>query len=72
MRKTKSKLSAKWSKRDNDVLYCWPAGSQTKADAGFLSVLLRELLDGLEERGYDRTTVKFEIAAKDNDERFGE
>lgn len=63
------KLRAKWSKREGDVMIYYP----DKRDGAMLSSLLSAptsifpigFLRGLEERGYDLTTLKFEITKKE-------
>jgi hypothetical protein len=75
----KNKLTAKWNRKENDIVYHFPQGSP---DARLLNDVLcgerlsaalkplghyqveKSLRTELEERGYDITTLKFEIALK--------
>jgi hypothetical protein len=69
--KAKDKLRVTWSKRDRTTLYHYPLGSQTKCDGGFLSGHITEALaNELEERGYDKTTLKFSIEPKKGNQDF--
>ena len=67
----KDKLRANWCKQDDTVMFHYPLGSQTNCDASFLSGhITEELANELEERGYDKTTLKFSIEPKKGNERF--
>lgn len=66
------KLSAKWSKREKDIVVSWPDGKSTKSDARLLAGIIDDhMLSELDRRGYDIRTLKFEITAKSDHERFG-
>lgn len=62
---TKNKLSAKWSAKEKSILYSYPR----KQDGGMLAAAFemcklldnKTLLQELEDRGYDITTLKFSI-----------
>ncbi len=63
----KRKLWVRWGRREEDLVYGWPA---QKADGHLLYHILRPgnekgLLAELEARGYDLTTLRFEVALKD-------
>jgi len=69
--RAKEKLRAVWSKREDAVLFSYPLGSQTKSDGMFLAGLLTDVIAReLEERGYDKTTLKFSIEPKKGNQRF--
>lgn len=56
-------LRVNWSKKEDDIVYKYPKGSQTKSDAMLLhSVFSKEFLDDLVDRGYDLKTLKFSVA----------
>ncbi len=61
--KQKDKLRVYWSKKEHDLILYRPLGVQTSADAWFLSGFFnQELIDEMKRRGYDITTLKFEIS----------
>lgn len=65
-------LSVCWNEEEQDLECFYPAGVQTKCDANYL---LNNILDTakckeLENRGYDLSTLKFEITQKKGDKRF--
>jgi hypothetical protein len=63
--KAKDKLRVTWCKKEGTILFHYPMGSQTKSDAGFLSgYITEELAKALDERGYDKETLKFSIEPK--------
>lgn len=69
--KATDKLRVTWCKKEKTVLFHYPLGSQTKCDCGFLSgYITEELANELEERGYDKTTLKFSIEPQKGNERF--
>jgi hypothetical protein len=49
-----------------------PLGMQTVCDARYLNdmVFTKEVLEELERRGYDTTTIKFSIEPQKGNERF--
>ena len=70
------RLSARWSKRECDILYSWGSGV-SKADAALLHHTLTSkhhmpmddtwapgFIEELEARGYDLTTLRFSIDKK--------
>lgn len=76
-RRNPNKLTARWSKRENDVLYWYPS----KPDGHLLHAVLSaprqrydyttermeyepSLLEELKARGYDITTLRFTIERK--------
>lgn len=64
------KLRINWSKRENDLMIHFPLGSQTVCDGHLLASMLRDLRPELERRGYDITTLRFEISPKAGHDRF--
>lgn len=69
----KDKLTAKWSKKENDLLVNYPMGIGTRSDMAyfFFDILNRDKCVELEKRGYDLSTLKFEISPKlPNREKF--
>ena len=70
--KTDDTLSVCWNDEDQDIECFYPAGVQTMSDANYM---LSNILDTakckeLENRGYNLSTLKFEIAPKKGDKRF--
>lgn len=67
---SKKKLTAKWSKRQKDVVFYHPTD---RSDGYLLYWLLSvahgneklSFLDELERRGYDITTLKFSVCKKE-------
>jgi hypothetical protein len=71
--RAKDKLRATWSKTRtlNDVLLHFPVGIGTNNDAHWLAgVFCKEFTDELESRGYDVTTMKFEVSPAAGDPKF--
>jgi hypothetical protein len=64
------KLHAKWSRAEDDLILHWPGGSQTKCDGGYLAYTLEPILEELERRGYDKTTIRFSIEPQIGNHRF--
>jgi hypothetical protein len=65
------KLHVYWSKRESDTMFYSPLGFCTTPDARYMSgVLSREVLEELDKRGYDTTTIKFSIQPKAGNVRF--
>lgn len=58
----KDRIKIRWSKRDNDLLVSY----DDKRNGHFVSniMLNDELISGLEARGYDLKTLRFEIKKK--------
>jgi len=63
----KDRLKAVWNKREKDVMFHFPLGVLTKSDAHWLSgIFNKQFTQELESRGYDITTLRFEIKVGDN------
>lgn len=66
----KDKLTAKWAYDKEqgcyDLTVYYPIGRMTVADANYLlgKVFTTEFQEEMQRRGYDITTIKFEIAPK--------
>ena len=62
----KDKLTSKWSKKDNDIIVNYPLGIGTNTDMCYFfnNILDRNKCLELEKRGYDLSTLKFEISPK--------
>lgn len=61
-------LYAFWSKKEKDIMYCYPG---SKSDGHLLNKFFSpsfgggaDLIDELERRGYDPTTFRFSIKKK--------
>ena len=58
--KASNKLRAYWSKREKDIMLHWPT---SKCDGHWLSgIFNKEFTDSLTNRGFDVTTMKFEVS----------
>lgn len=69
--KATDKLRAYWSKRENDLMLWYPAGSGTKSDVHWLNgQLSKEFTDELTRRGYDVETLRFAVEPLAGNERF--
>ena len=71
--KNKEKLTAYWDKKENCIGAYHPLGFMIQADAHYLfdNVFTKEFVKEITDRGYDVTTMKFEISPKlPNYERF--
>lgn len=71
--KKKDKLTAYWDKKENCIGAYHPIGFMTQTDAHYLfdKVFTKEFVKEMTDRGYDVTTMKFEISPKlPNYERF--
>ena len=69
----KDKLTAYWDKKENCIGAYHPLGFMTQTDAHYLfdKVFTKEFVKEMTDRGYDVTTMKFEISPKlPNYERF--
>ena len=65
------KLRVYWDKKEKDVIVEYPQGFFTKSDARYLTeIFSKEFQQELEKRGYDITSVKFEISPKDGALKF--
>lgn len=59
------KLTARWSKRENDILFHYPSSPDGHLLCGALAGFgVKDLHKELERRGYDLTTLRFSIAKK--------
>lgn len=64
MKKT-AKLRVDWSKKEGDLILHYPIGRFTKNDAHYLSRFFNnEFIKEMTDRGYDITTLKFEVSPK--------
>ena len=78
MRK-KDKLTFFWSDKEQDFVVGYPFGINTKSDSRLLMYFFTnrsiiqsdtEIVDELKRRGYDPTTIKFEISPQKGDSKF--
>jgi hypothetical protein len=68
-----NKLKAYWNKKEKDIYFRYPLGIGTKCDAHFLSGVFNEnFLNELRDRGYDISTLKFEILVDKNSNKYAE
>lgn len=69
-----NKLRARWGKRERDILVTYPRGILTVCDSNYLfsKVFTDEFEKEMKDRGYDITTLKFEIKVDEKGERFKE
>lgn len=59
---SRCKLRVQYSKKEEDLVFSYPLGCQTKTDGMFLAnVLCSNFIASLEDRGYDPKTLKFSI-----------
>lgn len=72
--KKDNKLTVKYSKREKDIVCHYPKGILTKCDCNYLfsEVFTDEFVKEIKSRGYDITTLKFEIKVDEKGERFEE
>lgn len=70
--KKEDKFRVYWDKKENDIMFYHPAGRNTGADGWYYHsyVFTSEFLEEMKRRGYDITTIKFEITPDINNERF--
>ena len=69
--KATEKLRVTWCKKERSLLFHYPLGTQTKCDAGFLSGhITDDLVEELDKRGYDKTTLCFSIEPKQGNTDF--
>lgn len=69
----KDKLTARWLKKERDIIVNYPLGCGTNTDMCYFfdEVLDKKKCLELEKRGYDLSTLKFEISPKlPNREKF--
>ena len=69
-----NKLRARWSKKEKDVLLISPLGIMTRCDGAYLAfnVFNKEFVKEMVDRGYDITSLKFEITVDKNGKRYKE
>ena len=69
-----NKLRARWSKSEKDILLIYPLGIMTKRDSAYLGfrVFNEEFVKEMVDRGYDITSLKFEITVDKNGKRYQE
>jgi len=67
-----NKLRARWSKREKDILLIHPLGIMTRCDGAYLAfkVFNNEFVKEMVDRGYDITSLKFEITVDKNGKRY--
>lgn len=53
-----------WSKKENDLMVNWDPGTSKTAAKYLLHVLCPSVLAELDRRGYDTTTIRFQIRKK--------
>jgi len=70
--KIKNKLYCRWSKKNNDIICYYPAGTCTSTDACFVlsDILNKEKCEELKRRGYDLNTLKLEISPQIANNKF--
>ena len=68
----KDKFRARWNIKDRDVVCFCPKGSNTFCDAGYFvgNILDFDKCIELERRGYDLSTLKFEISPQKGNNKF--
>jgi hypothetical protein len=74
MKQLRNKLKVKWSKQEKDIKCWYPLGIGTKSDMHYLfgEIFTLEFIKEIQNRGYDITTLKFEITVDSKGERFTE
>lgn len=69
--KRADKLRADWSKKERDIMLHFPIGFSTKSDGHWLSVIFgKEFAAEIEARGYDISTMKFEVSPAIGNPKF--
>ena len=69
--KSHHKLKATWSKKERDVMLHYPLGQGTRADGHYLSgIFNKAFTDELSNRGYDVSTLKFEVSPVQGNSKF--
>jgi hypothetical protein len=58
------RLTARWSRREKDVLYSWPAIVGGSSDGRWLNECLRRVCEEADARGFDLKTLRFSIDYK--------
>lgn len=68
-----NKLTARWSKKEKDILVTYPLGIQTQCDMGYLfEVFNKNFIKEMKDRGYDIKSLKFEIKVDTESDTFEE
>lgn len=67
-----NKLTAKWNKKEKDLVVKYPLGCGTNCDMAYLlyDVFNKAFIEEMKDRGYDLTSLKFEIAVDPNSKTF--
>ena len=55
-----------WSKREHDLMVDWDREPTAANPRYIISLFPQDVLDELDRRGYDKTTLKFSIKKKDD------
>jgi hypothetical protein len=72
-------LKANWNKKEKDIMFSFPLGSQTVSDAHLLHYFFNvvrdlnndnSLIKELKERGYDIKTLTFSILKEEDHSRW--
>lgn len=68
------KMIARWSKKDETIRISYPVGIGTVCDMNYLfsDIFNKEFIHEMTERGYDMTTIKFEVMVDKKHENFKE
>lgn len=66
------KLRVRWGRRAKDLMFYWPTAAGAKSDAHYLHarVFTEEFMQEMKKRGYDLTTLRFEIAPQIGNDKF--
>lgn len=64
--KKEDKLRVYWNKKEKDLEFWYPYGINSKQDGAYLcfEVFNKKFIEEIEKRGYDITSLKFEICPK--------
>lgn len=67
-----NKLRVRWFKGRKELVYTYPMGKNTKEDNYFMieDVFNREFIKEMKDRGYDITSLKFEIKVDEKSSIF--
>ena len=65
------KLRVYWCKKEDFRTFYMPSGNQTRCDGHYMNgIITEDVINELDERGYDVSTIKFSIEPKKGNERF--
>lgn len=65
------KLRVTWSRREHDTMIHFPLGFGTSCDGHYMAgVFGKDFIREMTERGYDITTVRFQISPKVGNPKF--